>query len=99
MKYGYRMHDFIGLPIGDRKVISRTKVQRCKCKNKNCDYGRQEHIPFVTGSCYFTRRFVKYVVGLLQTMTLKDATNLLGVTCLTLTGIHSRNLEYYYVGS
>lgn len=27
------------------------KVQRYKCKNKDCDYVRQETIPIVTDSC------------------------------------------------
>ena len=72
------------------------KVQRYKCKNKVCDYDRQEHILFSTGSCGYTHRFAKYVVGLLKAMTLKDAANLLGVTWDTIKDIHSRHLEYHY---
>ena len=90
------MRDFIGLPVGGRKVIIRMKVQRYKCKNKVCDYDRQEHIPFSTGSCGYTYRFAKYVVGLLKAMTLKDVANLLGVTWDTVKDIHSRHLEYHY---
>lgn len=96
VKNGYRMRDFIGLPVGGKKVIIRMKVQRYKCKNRSCDYDRQEHIPFATGSCGYTHRFAKYVIGLLKAMTLKDATNLLGVTWDTLKDIHSRYLEYHY---
>ena len=53
----------------------------CMLKQKSaklsvCDYDRQEHIPFATGSCGYTHRFAKYVVGLLKAMTLKDAANL-----------------------
>ena len=96
VKNGFRMRDFIGLPVGGRKVIIRMKVQRYKCKNKVCDYDRQEHIPFATGSCGYTHRFAKYVVGLLKAMTLKDAANLLGVTWDTIKDIHSRHLEYHY---
>lgn len=96
VKNGSRMRDFIGLPVGGRKVIIRMKVQRYKCKNKVCDYDRQEHIPFATGSCGYTHRFAKYVVGLLKAMTLKDAANLLGVTWDTIKDIHSRHLEYHY---
>ena len=51
VKNGYRLRDFIGLPIGGKKVILRMKVQRYKCKNKDCDYVRQETIPIVTDSC------------------------------------------------
>ncbi|WP_373724149.1 ISL3 family transposase [Bacteroides heparinolyticus] len=96
VKNGYRMRDFIGLPVGGKKVIVRMKVQRYKCKNKDCDYDRQENIPFATGSCSYTHRFARYVVGLLKAMTLKDAANLLGVTWDTIKDIHSRYLEYHY---
>ena len=37
--------------IGGKKEIFRMKVQRYKCKNKDCDYVRQETIPIVTDSC------------------------------------------------
>ena len=45
VKNGYRFRDFIGLPIGGKKVIIRMKVQRYKCKNEECDYDQQENIP------------------------------------------------------
>ncbi len=79
-KNGYRFRNFIGLPIGGKKVIIRMKVQRYKCKNEDCDYDQQEQIPFSTGSHSYTHRFAKYVVGLLKAMTLKDVASLLDVT-------------------
>ena len=96
VKNGFRIRDFIGLPIGGKKVIIRMKVQRYKCKNKDCDYDRQEKIPFATGSCSYTHRFAKYVVGLLRGMTLKDTSNLLGISWDTVKEIHARHLEYHY---
>ena len=48
VKNGYRMRDFIGLPIGGKKVLILMKVQRYKCRD--CDYDQQESIPFATGS-------------------------------------------------
>ena len=48
VKNGYRMRDFIGLPVGGKRVIIRMKVQRYKCRD--CDYDQQEKIPFATGS-------------------------------------------------
>lgn len=96
VKNGYRIRDFVDLPIGGKKVIMRTKVQRYKCKNKDCDYDRQENIPFATGNCSYTHRFAKYVVGLLKAMTLKDTANLLGVTWDVIKDIHVRHLEYNY---
>ena len=41
VKNGYRFRDFIGLPIGGKKVIIRMKVQRYKCKNEECDFDQQ----------------------------------------------------------
>ena len=96
VKNGFRIRDFIGLPVGGKKVVIRMKVQRYKCKNKDCGYDRQEDIPFATGSCGYTHRFAKYVVGLLKSMTLKDTANLLGVSWDTVKEIHSRYLERHY---
>ena len=72
------------------------KTQRYKCKNKDCNYVRQETIPFATGSRNYTHRFAWYVVGLLQVMTLKGVANLLGVTWDTIKDIHTRYLERHY---
>ena len=72
------------------------KAQRYKCKNKDCNYVRQETIPFATGSCSYTHRFAWYVVGLLQVMTLKDVANPLGVTWDTIKDIHTMYLERHY---
>ena len=96
VKNGYRIRDFIGLPIGGKKVIIRMKVQRYKCKNADCDYDQQENIPFATGSRTYTHRFAKYVVGLLRAMTLQDVANLLGVSWDTVKEIHQTYLERHY---
>lgn len=56
VKNGYRTRDFLGLPIGGKKIIIRMKVQRYKCKCDGCDYNQQENIPFATGSCSYTHR-------------------------------------------
>lgn len=96
VKNGYRIRDFLGLPIGGRKVILRMKVQRYKCRNGSCDYDQQEHIPFATGSRSYTRRFAKYAVDLLRGMTLQDVANHLGVTWDTVKDIHSNYLRCHY---
>ena len=96
VKNGFRIRDFIGLPIGGKKVVIRMKVQRYKCKNKDCGYDRQEPIPFATGSCGYTHRFAKYAVGLLKAMTLKDTARLLGVSWDTVKEIHTTYLERRY---
>ena len=96
VKNGYRLRDFIGLPIGGKKTIIRMKVQRYKCKNESCDYDQQENIPFATGSRSYTHRFATYVVGLLKAMTLKDTANLLNITWDTVKDIHLNYLERHY---
>lgn len=94
VKNGYRTRDFIGLPIGGKKVLIRMKVQRYKCRV--CDYDQQEGIPFATGSRSYTHRFAKYVVDLLRGMTLQDVSNHLGVSWDTVKEIHSTYLERHY---
>lgn len=96
VKNGYRIRDFIGLPIGGKKVIFRMKIQRYKCKCDDCDYDQQENIPFATGSRTYTHRFAKYVVGLLRAMTLKDVANLLDISWDTVKEIHSLYLTRHY---
>jgi transposase len=96
VKNGYRMRDFLGLPIGQKKTIVRMKVQRYKCTCEGCDYDQQETIPFAKGSCSYTFRFAKFVVDLLKSMTLKDAAARLGISWNTVKEIHSRYLERHY---
>ena len=78
VKNGYRTRDFLGLPIGGKKIIIRMKIQRYKCKD--CDYDQQEQIAFANGSQSYTFRFAKYVIDLLRSMTLKDVAGRLGVS-------------------
>ena len=52
VKNGYCLRDFVGLPIGGKRVTIRMKVQRYKCKK--CDFDQQEKIPFATNSCSYT---------------------------------------------
>ena len=94
VKNGYRLRDFVGLPIGGKRVTIRMKVQRYKCKE--CDFDQQENIPFATGSRSYTHRFAKYVVDLLRGMTLQDVSNHLGVSWDTIKEIHSSYLERHY---
>ena len=96
VKNGYRIRDFLGLPIGAKKVIIRMKVQRYKCKNKDCDYDQQEKIRFARGSCSYTRRFANYVISLLKDMTLKATADLLGISWDTIKDIHVRYLKNKY---
>ena len=96
VKNGYRLRDFIGLPIGGKETIIRMKVQRYKCKNESCEHDQQENIPFATGSRSYTHRFATYVVGLLKAMTLKDTANLLNISWDTVKDIHMNYLERHY---
>lgn len=94
VKNGYRIREFLGLPIGSKKTVIRMKVQRYKCKD--CDYDQQEHIPFATGSRSYTHRFAKYIVELLKIGTLKDVANLLSVGWDMVKEIHSTYLQNHY---
>ena len=94
VKNGYRLRDFVGLPLGGKKVIIRMKVQRYKCRC--CSYDQQEGIPFATGSRSYTHRFARYVVDLLRMATLKDVAALLGVGWDMVKEIHSTYLRRHY---
>ena len=94
VKNGYRLRDFVGLPIGGKRVTIRMKVQRYKCKE--CNFDQQEKISFATNSCSYTHRFAKYVVDLLRGMTLQDMSNHLGVSWNTVKEIHSSYLKRHY---
>lgn len=96
VKNGYRTRDFLGLPIGGKKIIIRMKVQRYKCKCVDCDYDQQEKIQFATGSSSYTHRFAKHVVDLLRSMTLKDVAARLDVSWDTVKEIHTRYLARHY---
>ena len=94
VKNGYRLRDFVGLPIGGKRVTIRMKVQRYKCKE--CNFDQQEKISFATNSCSYTHRFAKYVVDLLLGMTLHDVSNHLDVSWDTVKKIHSSYLKRHY---
>lgn len=94
VKNGFRMRDFLALPIGGKKVIVRMKVQRYKCKD--CDYDHQEKIPFATGGNSYTHRFARHVVDLLRSMTVKDVASRLGISWDTVKEIHSHYLDKHY---
>lgn len=94
VKNGFRMRDFLALPIGGKKIIVRMKVQRYKCKD--CDYDQQENIPFATGSNSYTHRFAKHVVDLLRSMTIKDVASRLDISWDTVKEIHSHYLDQHY---
>ena len=94
IKNGFRMRDFLALPIGGKKIIVRMKVQRYKCKD--CDYDQQENIPFATGSNSYTHRFAKHVVDLLRSMTIKDVASRLDISWDTVKEIHSHYLDKHY---
>lgn len=90
------MREFLGLPIGGKKVIVRMKVRRYKCKCNDCDYDQQEPIPFASGSRSYTHRFARYVVDLLHGMTLQDVANHLHVSWDTIKEIHVSYLQRHY---
>ena len=60
VKNGFRILDFISLPISGKKVIRCIKVRRYKCKCADCDYDCQERISFVLDGHSYTRRFVRF---------------------------------------
>ena len=94
VRNGFRLRDFVGLPIGSKKVLMRMKVQRYKCRC--CGYDRQEKIRLASSGKSYTHRFAKYVTDLLRSMTIKDVSLRLGVSRDTVKDIHRTHLKRKY---
>lgn len=96
VKNGKRTRDFIGLPIGGKKVIFRCELQRYRCKATGCSFDRQQDISFVKGSRSYIKRLVPYVVDLLKIGTIRDVSDQLGIGWDTVKEIHKEYLQARY---
>lgn len=96
VKNGKRTRDFIGLPIGGKKVLFRCELQRYRCKEKECSFDRQQDISFAKGSRSYMKRLVPYVVDLLKIGTIKDVSDKLGIGWDTVKEIHKEYLQAKY---
>lgn len=96
VKNGKRTRDFIGLPIGGKKVLFRCELQRYRCKEKECSFDRQQDISFAKGSRSYIKRLVPYVVDLLKIGTIKDVSDKLGIGWDTVKEIHKEYLQAKY---
>lgn len=96
VKNGTRKRDFIGLPIGGKKVVFRCMLQRYKCRSKDCGFDRQQEITFAKGSRSYIKRFVPYVADLLKIGTIRDVADKLGVGWDLIKEIHKEYLEGHY---
>lgn len=94
VKNGVRHRKIQTLPIGATMVYLNMKVQRYKCKE--CAYHGYEKIRFVPGKCSYTRRFARYVVGLLKSMTIQDVALRLHLSWDVVKEIHMKYLESHY---
>ena len=94
VKNGYRHRNIHGLPIGSTKTILHMKVQRYKCKH--CGNDDYERVSFVKGNRSYSNRFAKYVVDLLRTMTIQEASKRLGVSWDIVKDIHTTYLKRHY---
>ncbi len=70
------------------------KVQRYKCKE--CGNDDYERVSFVKGNRSYSNRFAKYVVDLLRTMTIQEASKRLGVSWDIVKDIHTTYLKRHY---
>lgn len=96
VKNGTRTRDFIGLPVGGKKVIFRCVLQRYKCKEAECSFDRQQEISFAKGSRGYIKRLVPYVVDLLKIGTIRDVSDKLGIGWDTVKEIHKEYLQARY---
>lgn len=96
VRNGYRYRDFHGLPIGGKNVVFHVKLQRYTCRNKECDFDRQQDISFADGGKGYIKRLATYVVDMLKIGTIKDVANHLGMSWDTVKEIHKTYLTRHY---
>lgn len=96
VRNGTRTRDFIGLPIGGKKVIFRCILQRYMCKSEGCGFDRQQDISFAKGSRSYIKRLVPYVADLLKMGTIRDVADKLGVGWDLVKEIHREYLSTRY---
>lgn len=96
VKNGYRIRDFMTVPIGDTKCVLRMKVQRYKCKCENCGYDQQEKIHFANKGKHYTHKLAAFVVMLLKSMTLQDVAEFIGISWDTVKEIHADYLQRHF---
>lgn len=96
VKNGTRTRDFIGLPIGGKKVIFRCVLQCYKCKNGECSFDRQQDISFAKGSSSYIKRLVPYIVDLLKIGTIRDVADKLDIGWDLVKEIHREYLQAHY---
>ena len=94
VKYGTVMRDIRALPIGNKHVYLRVKIQRVHCKD--CGQIAQEKLHFTTGKRGYTNQFARYVLTLLRISTIKDVALHLGISWDTVKEIHKRYLHHKY---
>ncbi|MCP4719862.1 MAG: ISL3 family transposase [Desulfobacteraceae bacterium] len=82
---------FKALPIGKKPVVLRFGAQRVFCRN--CDAVRQVEISFAEEYRTYTNQFERYVLELLQHMTVSSVANHLNVSWDFVKDIDKRDLE------
>jgi len=78
IRRGGRRRRFRGLPIGRRRVWIELTVPRLECKK--CGVVRQATVSFAPGRHGYTKRFARYVLELVQHMTMWDVAEHVGVS-------------------
>lgn len=70
IKSGVVVRDFHTVPVGDKPMVLRMRVQRLECKD--CGHVCQEHIHFAAQQTTYTRRLAKYAVELCRIAPIKS---------------------------
>ena len=96
VRNGYRERKYLCVPIGHVRTELVVKIRRYKCSHGALCHDFYEHIDFADPGRSYTRRFARYVCGLLHSMTLKDVSLRLGVSWGLVKDIHMRYLKRKY---
>jgi transposase len=94
IKFGNKVRKIRLVPAGGKPVFLLLTNYRIKCKK--CGQIRWISLPFVEGKSNCSNRFVRFMLGLCQKMTIKDTAEILGVGWDLVKDHHKRYLGRIY---
>jgi transposase len=93
-KRGSHQRDFKTLPIGNKQIIHRVKIQRLECHD--CGSVTQERIKFADPKRTYTHTLKRYVLDLSTMMTIQDVAKTVGLSWDIVKSIQKEELQKKY---
>ena len=91
---GFKKRSFKSVSIGRKRIILVVKIKRLQYRDCHCL--KQEKLHFADPKKTYTRAFARFVLDLLQSMTIDDAARHLGVCWDTVKDIQKQYLQKHF---